>query len=248
MAETDIVYELPPFFLNQSRYKNYQDCARYYGWLHIENLVPVRPRKQLVIGTAIHAAQVSIYGKGGSQESILEATQVAVDFVKKQLPTSIIAIPGTEDLEEKSEQKESVDTVQKMIPAYHAHWGELGQLWKPLGQELAFCVEVGVGTGVYLVGRVDNLAIFARGLWIIDYKTMKAMKMQEFLKYQIDIQLTAYLYGGSKQLALDAAREGKKPVTISGAIIDGLIKTSTPQFHREFYTRTNEEKIGRAHV
>jgi hypothetical protein len=128
-----------------------------------------------------------------------------------------------------------------MLPAYHAHYGAKGEMWKPLGMELAFCVEVGEGTGVYLVGRIDNLVTFMNGIWIVDYKTMKKMDMREFMKYEIDIQLTAYIYGGTKQLSLDALSRGEKPVMIKGAIIDGMVKTQVPQFHRELYSRTLQD-------
>lgn len=238
-----IVIELPPIFMNQSRYKNFQDCPRYYGWLHIEGLISSRPRKQLVTGRMVHEAQLEIYSGGSTPEVISAATEKAAKrFVEEMKPVGPqIAIGGVVDEKLTEESREGELLIKKMLPAYHRFWGDRGMLWKPLGQELEFCVEVGEGTGVYLIGRIDNLAVYMNGLWIVDYKTMPKNDPREFLKWNTDIQLTAYIYGGSKQLSADAKKQGKAPVRIRGAIIDGMIKTALPQFERETFTRTIEE-------
>ena len=226
----DIYVELPPFYLNQSRWKEYQDCDRMYGWLHVEQLEPDRPRKHLELGTAVHAAQVIAHAGKGTPEAFAEATKVAEKAFRAAMGGP--KLPGDEE-----EIQQGVDIIKRLLPAYHRHYASQEQLWKPLGMELSFCVEVGEGTNVFLVGRIDNLVTFMNGLWLVDYKTMSRLDMRDFLKYEIDVQLTAYIYGGTKQLTLDARKRGEPPVIIRGAIIDGMVKTAIPQFHREMYTR-----------
>lgn len=236
MSDENIYIEMPPFFLNQSRWKTYQDCDRMYGWFYVEGLEPDRPRKPLILGTAIHNAQVKIHQMNRTPDSIVEATAAAAEFVKKSLTPAGPKLPQDE-----AEIQDGVDTIKRVIPAYHRHWGDRGQSWKPLGQELSFNVEVGEGTGVFLVGTIDNLVTLLNSLWLVDYKTMAKLDLRDFMKYEIDIQLTAYIYGGTKKLSQEAAKLGRPPVIIRGAIIDGIVKTTIPQFHREMFTRSVED-------
>lgn len=234
MSETPLYVSLDPFFINQSRWKEYQDCDRLYGWIHVENLEPDRKRVALEIGTAVHKAMVVAHEGGGTQEAFDRATTLAREDFKT-------AMGGPKLLGDEEEVQKGIDIIQKLLPAYFAHYAGKGQLWKPLGMELSFCVEVGEGSNVFLVGRIDNLVTFMNGLWLADYKTMGRLDMRDFLKYEIDVQLTAYIYGGTKQLTLDAKARGEKPVVIRGAIIDGMVKTQVPQFHREIYTRSIDD-------
>lgn len=231
-----IVLELPPFWLNQSRWKEYMDCPRLYAWQHVENLEPTRPRGYLQLGTAIHKAQEVAHAGDGTQEAFDEALKVAEQTFKAGMAAAGPSLPGDDE-----QVAEGLETIKRMLPAYRAYYVGTGQLWKPLGMELEFCVEVGEGTGVFLVGKIDNLVTFMNGLWLVDYKTMGRLDLRDFLKYEIDVQLTAYIYGGTKQLTLDARKRGEPPVVIRGAIIDGMIKTKVPQFHRELYTRTIDD-------
>ena len=237
MADTTprIEVRLPEFFINQSRWKCYQDCDRMYGWEYVEQLLPDRPRKVLEIGAAVHKAQVVAFSRGGTAEAYVEATQVAAATFRERMGAAPL-LPGDE-----AEVQDGVAVIRRLLPAYHAHYKALGQQWKPLGLEVKFCVEVGEGTNVWLVGRIDNLVTFMQGLWLVDYKTMGRLDLRDFLKYELDTQLTAYIYGGTKQLSLEARAQGKPPVIIRGAIIDGMVKTQVPQFHRELYTRSIEE-------
>lgn len=234
MSLEPLYIDLPPFYINQSRWKSYQDCDRLYGWEHIEGLEPVRKKVYFEIGTAVHNAQVHAQLKGATKEAFEEATAAAEASFRKGMEGP--KLPGDEEI-----IQQGVDVIKRMLPAYHQHWGAQGQMWKPLGMELAFCVEVGEGTNIFLVGRIDNLVTFMNGLWLVDYKTMGRLDLRDFLKYEIDVQLTAYIYGGTKQLSLDAMSRGEKPVIIRGAIIDGLVKTATPQFHRELFTRSVDD-------
>lgn len=237
MVEQPIYVEVPPpFYMNQSRWKSYQDCDRLYAWDQIGNIVTGRPRKPLITGSAVHKAQVLIHSKSNTPESIAEGVKLAEDYYREKMKR-----PGPELPFDEKEMEEGLTVLRRMIPAYHRHWKDLGRVWKPLGMELSFCVEVGEGTNVFLVGTLDNLVVLDGNLWLVDYKTMAKLDLREFMKYEIDIQLTAYIYGGTKQLTLDARKEGKPPVVIRGAIIDGLIKTTDPQFHREIYTRSVDD-------
>lgn len=234
MISTPIYVELPPFFINQSRWKAYVDCDRLYGWLYVEGIEPDRPRKHFELGTAVHAAQVIAHSKLGTPEAFEEGAKAAEALFRK-------GMGGPRLPNDEAEIQDGVNTIRRLLPAYHQHYAGSKQLWKPLGMELAFCVEVGEGTNVFLVGRIDNLVTFMNGLWLVDYKTMAKLDMRNFLQFEIDIQLTAYIYGGTKQLTLDARKRGEPPVLIRGAIIDGMVKTQIPQFHRELYTRSVDQ-------
>lgn len=223
-------------FLNQSAFKSYQDCNRLYGWEHIARLAPERPRKALELGTAVHRAMVIAYQGNVSKEAVQDALCIAEQTFRDAMHTEGPSLPGDAE-----EVQSGVDVMRKLLPAYFRHYSEKGELWKPLSMEVSFCVEVGEETGVYLVGKIDNLATFQQSLWLVDYKTMGRLDMRDFMKYEIDMQLTSYIYGGTKQLSLEAKQRGEPPVQIRGAIIDGLVKTQIPQFHRELYTRSIDE-------
>lgn len=238
MSPTIEVHLDSPFFINQSRWKAYQDCDRYYAWQYLIGLQPATPRKALAFGTAVHHAMEHAHGAGASEEAFKEGIEIALATFRNEMKQ-----PLTGGLIESNEKEvnDGLRMLPKLIRAYYEHYKSLGALWKPLGTELEVNVEVGEGTNVYLVGRIDNLVTYMKGIWLSDYKTMSRLDMRDFLKYQIDVQLTAYIYGGTKQLSLDAAKRGEPPVLIRGAIIDGLVKTDPPQFHRELYTRTIDD-------
>jgi hypothetical protein len=136
---------------------------------------------------------------------------------------------------------EALDIVNRVLPAYVKHWEGTGEIWHPLNQEIEACVEVGDGTNIFLRFKADNLSSAKGGLYLVDYKTAGRMDPRDLAKYELDIQLSAYIYGLTKQLSAEAALRGEPPVFIRGAIIDVLVKTQTPQFVRELYTRSIEE-------
>lgn len=97
-------------------------------------------------------------------------------------------------------------------------------------------------SGVFLRGRADNLAVVPGiGLYDVDYKTAAKNDPRDMLKYELDMQLTFYIYAITKQLTTDSVEQGKPPLTLQGAIIDLLVKTKIPQYLREIYTRSNAE-------
>jgi hypothetical protein len=78
-------------------------------------------------------------------------------------------------------------------------------------------------------------------LYLVDYKTAGKMDPRDLLKYELDLQLTCYTYGLSRLLTDESVKAGGEPIRVQGAIIDLLVKTQTPQFARETFTRTDEE-------
>lgn len=219
-----------PIVLNQSSRKTYDDCQRLYGWIRVQRLEPPTKRSAPEIGTAVHAGLRIAHGEGGTLEKAQEEANAVITKA---------AGPSTRF--EDKDLEECKDIINRVMPAYFEHYSDIGELWTPLDQEVQFLVEVGEGTGVYLRGRADNLSIHAGGLWLVDYKTAGKMDMRELMKYELDIQLTSYIYGITKQLYLDAMKEGKEPIAVRGAIVDFLVKTQTPQFAREQYTRSEAE-------
>jgi hypothetical protein len=220
-----------PLVVNQSTWKNYDNCKRLYAWKQMERLAPQGKRSALEIGTATHRGLAEFHGGADAATSL----QVALDYLTESAgPTSSFA---DKDLVEASE------LVSRLLPAYFEHWGERGEIWTPLGQEIEFCVEVGEGTQNFLRGKSDNLSTYKDGLYIVDYKTTGRNDPRDSLKYEMDCQLSSYIYGLSKHLTIEALARGGEPVFIRGAIIDFLIKTKIPQFNREFFTRTIEELL-----
>lgn len=123
------------------------------------------------------------------------------------------------------------ELARSLWPIHEVFWREEAEQQIPLGLEIKGRVEVGKGSGVFLVFQIDQIAQFLQNLWIIDYKTMGKNDDRNFQAYEMDMQPTAYVYGASKILG----------VRVAGIIIDGLIKTKTPQFRRERFIRTDEQ-------
>jgi hypothetical protein len=219
-----------PFVMNQSRLKTYLNCNRLYGWQYLQQLEPVGKRSALEIGTAAHTGLALLHAEGGTVE-------LALAKAKEQLSER----SGIQSRFADMDLAEADAIMTRTLEAYFRHWQGQGQMWTPLNQEVGFMVEVGTGTNIFLRGRADNLSIMGGALYIVDYKTAGKMDPRDLLKYELDIQLSAYIYGLSKQLSAESAAAGGPPVRVEGAIIDLLVKTQTPQFARESYTRTEEE-------
>jgi len=148
----------------------------------------------------------------------------AITRFRRDLPTR--RLPGDDELYEQSE-----DTVRVLLQGYQEYWGTHGQRWHPLGNEVSGRVEVGAGTGVFLTFRSDKFVNYGGGLWIVDHKTAAKMDPREMMKYQMNVQVTAYIYGATKVL-------GTK---VQGVIVDFLVKTKIPQYAREVFERTDED-------
>ena len=218
-----------PVVLNQSSHKDYNNCKRLYAWRRIQNLEPVGRRSALEIGTATHLGLAKLHSGGTLEEAMQDAT---TKLTERAGPSTAFA---DKDLHE------ALEIVERLLPAYHAYWSEQGELWTPLNQEIEFMVEVGEDSNVYLKGRADNLSTAKGGLYLVDYKTAGRNDPRELLKYDMDIQISAYIYGLTKWLTEQSIAKGGAPVYIRGAIIDVLVKTKIPQFIREMFSRTIEE-------
>ena len=216
--------------LRQSSVKEYQNCKRLYGWQRLQGLQPVDRRPALAIGTAVHAGLASFF----SGTDIVSATFEAVEKFKEEMgPPNL---PGEQAMLAQGEE-----LIRRMLPAYNDHWQDKQGLFTPLGIEVEFFVEVGEETGVFIRGRVDNLNSFLGGLWLVDHKTIGRNDPRDRLKYEMDAQPTTYIYGLTKQLTTESLGRGGGNVVIRGLIVDWLIKTKTPQFERERYSRTIDE-------
>jgi len=223
------IIPLRPIVQNQSAIKDFQNCKRLWAWKRRENLEPVGRRSAPEIGTATHKG-LGILHSGGSLDEALAAARAKL---------TERAGPATRF--EDKDLDEALEVVDRLLPEYIAHWTAAGDLWTPLNQEIEFFVEVGEGSGAWLRGRADNLSTYKDGLVLVDYKTAGRMDPRDLLKYELDIQLSAYIYGLSKQLTEDSLKRGGQPVLIRGAFIDVLVKTKIPQFAREFFGRTAAE-------
>jgi hypothetical protein len=203
-----------------------------YGWDRIEGLTPAGKRAALEIGTAVHEGLAHFHGGAGKV-----TVEQALETAKKKLKDR----GGMRSTFDDKTVDEAIEIVEAVLPAYFDHWQEKEQIWKPLNQEIQFTVEVGDGTDAFLRGKADNLHTAKGGLYLVDYKTAGRMDPRDLKKYELDVQLSAYIYGLTKFLTEQSLAKGGDPVLIRGAIVDLLVKTKVPQFARELFTRTIEE-------
>ena len=247
---------MKPIVLNQSYLKTFQDCQRLFGWIRLQDLTSPRRRSAPEIGTAVHEGLAVFHVEGGTKEKAMAAA-------KEKLAERSGASSAFED----KTLDEAQDIVDRTLPAYFDYWEGQNEIWAPLGVEVQFTIQVQPGwwhrtfsgevsdedgkrldahwkenpSGIWLRGKSDNLSVHAGALYLVDYKTAGRMDPRDLLKYEIDMQLSAYIYGLSKQLTEDSIKQGEDPVRVQGAIIDLLVKTKVPQFARETYTRTDSE-------
>lgn len=206
-------------YLNQSRVQYFHNCHRKYWWQFEQYLIPDRPKWALDIGKATHVG-LALLGAGKPlEDSVSESVKTLEGLMPKRL------LPG--DLETLEESKE---VVERLLRGYAAEW-EGKQQWTPIAQETKGIVEVGEATRVFLVFRTDKLALWNSLLWIVDHKTAGRMDLRDLMKYELNLQFSAYPYGVSKLL--------RRPV--AGVIIDVLVKTKIPQFTRDIKTRSAAE-------
>lgn len=246
-----------PIVLNQSSLKSYMNCQRLFGWWRLERLEPATRRAAPEIGTAVHAALAQLHS-GAPKEKYLATA-------RESLKKAAGPLASFADIEVRAAQA----TAEGLLVNYEMHWASTNDLWAPLNQEVEFLVEIQPGwwqyafgsglevrnergelveaellvkpTGVYLRGRADNLSIVRGALYLVDYKTAGRMDARDLMKYEMDVQLTSYIYGISKQLTEESKAEGGAPIKVEGSIIDLLVKTQIPQFARETYERSAEE-------
>jgi len=213
--------------LNQSRVQTFLRCHRKYGWFYHEHLQPDRPTYALSFGTAVHAALAEV---ASGKMDMNDALSHGIATFRKQMPEG--KFPGDEGI-----VNEHIELMEKMLPAYYEHYKSDYNPWKPIGLEVAGRVEIGTGTNVFLVFRTDELALQDKMLWIVDHKTAARLDPRDMLKYEMDLQMTAYTYAITKKLTQESGR----PVRVAGVIVNVLVKTQVPQFHRERFIRTDEE-------
>lgn len=209
------------FTMRQSSEKSYQMCKRYYGWERIANLKPRAIQWPLVIGTATHLF-LQESGRGMETE---KAVEVAFESMKKETAGKLLG----DDI---GLMEQHMHLLRSLLPMYRSWWKDDAHIFTPLGQEIKGRVPVGDPKDkVFLVFKTDKIVNYEGLLWLIDHKTMGKNDDREFMKYEMDIQVTAYIYGVSKVLG----------TRVAGVIIDGLIKTKVPQFRRESFLRSDEE-------
>jgi len=207
--------------MNQSRVQIYNDCHRKYAWQFYQHLTPDRPQWALQDGKAVHEALAHLTAGA----PLLDAIRVARNLLAEGMPKR--KLPGDDTL-----LAEHQDMVARLLTAYLDTYGT-DTTWVPFAQEVSGRVEVGEGTGVYLDFRTDKLATWAQQLWIVDHKTAARLDLRDVQKYAMDLQFTAYVYGTRKVLQRKVA----------GVIVDLLVKTQTPQFHRDLFKRTDDDLL-----
>lgn len=214
---------------NQSRIHVYRNCPRKYYWKFVENLDTDRPAMNLEVGSATHEGLAQL----GAGKSVDEAVESAKQAFRAALPKR--RLPGDDELYAESEA-----VVENLLRSYEEHWGSQSEMFRPLGNEVAGTVEVAEDplpgdpnpeVKKKLRFKTDKFVHAFGGLWIVDHKTAAKMDPRTMMQYQMDLQMTAYIYGAMKLLE----------TVIGGVIVDFLVKTKVPQFAREAFERTEAE-------
>lgn len=205
----------------QSSIVEYIECHRLFGWGRVEHLEPEKIRWPLEFGSAMHI-YLQERARGVDQKT---AVRLAETRLFEKMPKAIV--PGEEEDAEKHR-----DMLYNLSAAYDTEYENDSERFIPLGNEIKGRVPVGPPEArCFLVFKTDKIVNYQNQLWLIDHKTMGKNDDREFMKYEMDFQITAYTYGVSKVLG----------TRVAGVIIDGLIKTKVPQFRREIYLRSDEE-------
>lgn len=207
--------------MNQSRIQFFLDCKRKYYWQFELSLVPDRPRWALEVGKAFHEAMAVLAGKDDLELAVKTAKQTLQDSMPKQ-----------KLVYDANELRDNVELVERMVRGYHKEY-EGKNTYVPLGIECEGRVEIGEGTGVFLVFRTDRLCNWMGRLWILDHKTAAKLDMRDVMKYEMDLQFTAYVYGASKIL-------GQR---VAGVIVDVVTKAQNMKFHQEPYVRSDNDLL-----
>jgi hypothetical protein len=208
--------------LNQSRIVQHNNCKRKYYWTFELNLVPDKPMWALDVGKAAHEGLAAL-NDGRDRKQIMEAT--AVSWAKSM--KGIKFMPGEREM-----AAEHFTKLVTMLDAYIQHYEGVDD-WVVLKPEVQGRVEVGEGTGCFLIFRTDAIVTWRQRLFLLEHKTMAQNRMDNFLKYQLDYQITAYIYAITKLLN----------VRVAGVILNALIKTTVPQFKRDMFTRTDADLV-----
>lgn len=204
--------------LNQSRVQLYNDCHRKFYWWAILGLEPDRPRWALNIGTAVHLG-LALLGSGQPIDVVVERSK---ENLTQAMPKRLL--PGDDE-----DLTDNLAVVEKLLRGYDEQYKET--TWTPIAQETKGTVEVGEGTNVYLVFRTDKLATWNNMLWIVDHKTAGKLDLRDLQKYEMALQFSAYSYAVTKFTHQ----------RVAGVIVDILVKTKIPQYHRDLKTRNDKE-------
>lgn len=198
----------------------YENCHRKFYWWDIIGLELDRPRWALDIGTSVHLG-LALLGSGeGIDDAVLQAKAKLSSLMPKRL------MPGDD-----TDLLDNQALVEKLLRGYAAEYKET--TWIPIAQETKGTVEVGDGTNVLLVFRTDKLATWNNRLWIVDHKTAGKLDLRDLQKYEMALQFSAYQYAVTKFTHQ----------AVAGIIVDILVKTKTPQYHRDLKTRSNKELL-----
>lgn len=198
----------------------YEDCHRKFYWWGVVGLEPDRPRWALDIGTSVHLGLALL----GSGKPIDEVVAESRDKLKSLMPRRMM--PGDEE-----DLSANQEVVEKLLRGYNETYSET--TWTPIAQETKGTVEVGENTRVYLVFRTDKLATWMQRLWIVDHKTAGKLDLRDLQKYEMALQFSAYQYAVTKFTKQEVA----------GIIVDILVKTKVPQYHRDMKTRSVKELL-----
>jgi hypothetical protein len=259
LVETITGWEGPLCFtkLNQSRLKTYEQCWRKGYWQYEEDLVANNPQYPFSVGSAVHKGLELLAERSTAQHEglppagqLLPAPDARVDpeaaVIEATIEAALVVYdtkvatyrPMADELPKVEEHREEV---RRLLKAYIREYGSdmEGETWRVVAPEVTGQVAVGtfIERGILfvavLVFRTDAIISWRNRYYLLEHKTMKANHPMNWAKFNMDIQITAYVWGCTHILG----------VRVQGAIVNGIIKTKVPQFERHMYTRTDDDLL-----
>ena len=156
-----------------SRLKTFQVCPMKESLRYREMITPIRTKKPLAFGSAIH--------KGLETRSIDEALALFDDIY-----------PNNQDEMDELEATKIIITALLenyfiKYPAFESHKPELNF-------QLAMKTKKGYSTKMAIAGKIDDLVLIDDQYWIVEYKTASRLDASYFDRLYVDSQITMYMY------------------------------------------------------
>lgn len=208
--------------ISNSRIKSFLSCPRRYYWTYVKNLSPVSISIPLVFGRSIHRALAEWYANF-SQPVTLEIFEATMRDAIKDVEWF---------KEEKDKYQLHINAGIELLKQYFERYKK--EPFSVLQSELKFEVPLDSHT---LVGRTDAIINWDGRFKLLEHKTTSKLGQNYLNKFNLDSQLTSYIYGIRKALKID----------IQEVVLNCLrkiridAKKSEPEFVRDIIIRADED-------
>lgn len=163
-----------PEIWTHSRIKARMNCPMLEHLRYSEELVPIRRKEALTVGTAVH--------KG-----------IETWSVEKALATFDEIIPA--DQAEADDLEIAKATVEGMLTGYFRRFEPFADHTPEKEFEIPLLLDIGKKSRKhYLAGKIDDIVHRKDGDWVVEYKTASQLTGAYFDRLYVDEQITMYCY------------------------------------------------------